>query len=187
MKNWNSKTGRERLRQLIRERAYSEGKTITLASGKQSNFYLDCKQITLDGEGLWLLSNLIVEEVRSRGITALGGLTLGADPIAAGAALAAHEVDYSLKAFIVRKAAKEHGKQKRIEGSLTANDRICVVEDVVTTGGSAKQAIEVLEEAGHKIELIITIVDREDSDADWLRKDPRFLPLFRLSEIRNKG
>lgn len=175
---------RSRLLQLFRERAYREGPGFTLASGKPSTFYVDCKTITLDGEGLWLLSNLIVETIRPRKITAIGGLTLGADPIAAGAAVAAQQAGYTLKAFIVRKETKGHGTQKQIEGQLTAADRICVVEDVVTTGGSTKKALDALQEAGFRAEMILAVVDREDEDASWLRKDPRYLPLFRLNEVR---
>lgn len=178
------KTGRNRLLQLVRERAYREGPAFKLASGKESNFYVNCKEITLESEGLWLLSHLIVETLRPRGITAIGGLTLGADPIAAGAAVAAHQAGYALRPFIVRKETKGHGTQKLVEGTISPKDKICVVEDVVTTGGSTKKALEAVEAAGCQAAVILTIVDREDPDADWLRRDPRFVPLFRLSEIR---
>ncbi len=183
-KIWNAQTGRRRLLDLIREKAYSEGKEFTLASGKKSRFYINCKTVTLDPEGLWLLSHLICDTLAPRKITALGGLTLGADPIAAGAAAVSYSRQQPLKAFIVRKEAKGHGAQKQIEGMLTPQDRICVVEDVVTTGGSTKKALEAIEAAGLSATSILTIVDREDEDAAWLRQDPRFTALFRLSELK---
>jgi orotate phosphoribosyltransferase len=138
--------------------------TFTLASGKQSNFYFDAKEILLTTEGSALASKVILETLLDPSVTALGGLTSGADPIVSGVGVLAHLFHRPLKLFYVRKEAKGHGTKKHMEGPpLTAEDRVAIVEDVVTTGKSATIAIDrVTEETGAKIAQVIALVDRQE-------------------------
>ena len=180
-------TGKQRLLQLVRERAWRDGLDITLASGKKSTFYIDGKKVSLHPEGLWLIARLMLSALqRFPGITAVGGLTLGADPIASAIAALSHETGQNLSAFLVRKEPKGHGTGSRIEGELARGQRVAIVEDTVTTGGSAKQAIDAVREAGAVPDVVLTIADREDPDAEAFRREFRVVPLLTLSEIRGR-
>ena len=174
---------------LIREKSYREGE-FTLASGKKSSFYIDLKPTTLHPEGAYLIGKLAVEAILSEGleIDAVGGLTLGADPIATAVSLASRDAGCSWPAFIVRKEPKDHGTARYIEGTenLKPGARVLVVEDVVTTGGSSQKAIERLRDAGYEPIAVLTIVDREQGGAEvFTREGLKFIPLLKLSEIRN--
>jgi orotate phosphoribosyltransferase len=156
----------------------------TLASGRKSTFYFDSKKTTLLPDGAWLAARAILALVRDKKIeaSAIGGLTLGADPIVCPVAALSHVEGPALRAFIVRKEAKEHGTGKRIEGNLVPQSRVIIVDDVVTTAGSTLKAIEAAEEAGHTVVAVICLVDREEGGAAKLAAYP-FFPLFRRSEI----
>lgn len=162
---------------LIRKLSYREGH-FTLASGKQSNFYVDLKATTLHPEGAYWIGeaalDLMMSEAFSdfRKIQAVGGLTLGADPIATAISLAARARNWFLPAFIVRKEPKEHGTSQFIEGTenLPLQCPVLVLEDVVTTGGSSLQAIERLREANYNPIAALTVVDREEGGAEALWK-----------------
>lgn len=176
---------RDRLLTLVAERAYRDGVDIVLASGKRSDFYIDGKQVTLDAEGLWLLARLMLEELRAfPDVTAVGGLTLGADPIAAAVAALSFATGQNLRAFLVRKEPKGHGTGSRIEGRLTAGQQVAIVEDTITTGGSARKAIDAVREAGAEPVVVLAVADREDPDAESFRREFRVVPLLRLAEIR---
>jgi orotate phosphoribosyltransferase len=147
---------RERLIALLREHALQVG-TVTLASGARAEYYVDAKRAILRPGGFAAVGALLAAQMSEWGATAVGGMTMGADPLAC-AALAAGGGD---KAFFVRKQAKAHGLQRRIEGPpLAPEDRCVVVEDVVTTGGSTVAAIEALHEEGHAICGVICVLDR---------------------------
>lgn len=147
---------RERLIEELREHALVIGE-VTLTSGATAQYYVDAKRAILRPAGFAALSTLLAGQVADWGATAVGGLTMGADPVACAALAGGARV----KAFFVRKEAKQHGLQRRIEGpALTADDRCVVVEDVVTTGGSTLVAIEALYEAGHEICGVISVLDR---------------------------
>ena len=147
---------RERLVAQLREHALQIGE-VTLTSGARADYYVDVKRAILRPAGFAAVGALLAAQVCEWGGTAVGGMTMGADPLAC-AALAAGGGE---KAFIVRKQAKAHGLQRRIEGpSLTPADRCVVVEDVVTTGGSTLAAIDALHEAGHAICGVICVLDR---------------------------
>jgi orotate phosphoribosyltransferase len=147
---------RERLIEELREHALVIGE-VTLTSGATAQYYVDAKRAILRPAGFAALSTLLAGQVADWGATAVGGLTMGADPVACAALAGGARV----KAFFVRKEAKQHGLQRRIEGpALTADDRCVVVEDVVTTGGSTLAAIEALYEAGHEICGVISVLDR---------------------------
>lgn len=178
-------SAKSRLLELIRERAYRDGLDIVLASGKRSDFYINGKKVSLHPEGLWLIARLLLHKLAAHPeITAVGGLTLGADPLAAAVAALSFETGQNLKAFLVRKEAKGHGTGSRIEGELEPGEKVCILEDTVTTGGSAKKAIDAVLEAGAEPVVVMTIADREDPDADAFRREWRVEALVTLSEIR---
>ena len=152
---------RQLLLQLLAERAYRHG-SFTLASGRTSNHYVNCKPVSLSGQGLALLSAQMLELVEAEA-AAVAGLTLGADPLVSGVAQAAAWAGRGLDALIVRKDAKGHGTGAWLEGPLPApGSRITVLEDVVTTGGSSLKAVHQLREAGYVVERVVTIVDRQE-------------------------
>ena len=180
---------KERLFQLMNERAYREGE-FTLSSGRKSTFYFDSKPVILDGEGARVVARLILFEMARRGLrpVAVGGMELGAVPIAClVSALAPGEPPEHPppRVFIVRKQAKEHGTGRALEGRLDPGDRVVVVEDVVTTGESTWKAIQAVETAGAEVIGIFALLDREDPHVPaFERYRDRFHPLMTLSEFR---
>ena len=145
-----------RLVEELREHALVIGE-VTLTSGITALYYVDAKRAILRPRGFAALGELVAERARDWGATAVGGLTMGADPVACSALAAGADV----KAFFVRKEAKQHGLARRIEGPLlAAGDRCLIVEDVVSTGGSTLQAIAALQEAGHEICGVVSVLDR---------------------------
>ncbi len=149
-------TARERLTAQLRSEALVIG-DVLLTSGRRASYYVDAKRAILRPEGFAALAELVAAYARECDATAVGGMTMGADPIACAALAGGAEV----KAFFVRKDAKAHGLQRRIEGPpLGPGDRCLVVEDVVTTGGSTLAAIEALQEAGHAICGVCAVLDR---------------------------
>ena len=149
-------TAQQRLVAELREHALVIGE-VTLSSGATASYYVDAKRAILRRPGFAALGELVAGQVHAFGATAVGGLTMGADPIACAALAAGADV----KAFFVRKESKQHGLMRRVEGPpLDAGDRCLVVEDVVTTGGSTLRAIEALREADHEICGVIAVLDR---------------------------
>ena len=154
----------DRLLHLLRTFAF-ERRKVTLASGRESNFYIDCKRVTLAAEGHWLVGRLLLDRVlRLEGpVAAVGGLTLGADPIASAVSMASWLGARPLQGFLVRKEAKGHGTGRYIEGPpLQPGTRVAIVEDVVTTGGSGLKACERVEEAGLQVAGVFALVDRQE-------------------------
>ncbi len=181
------------LHSLIRKLSYREG-DFTLASGKKSSFYIDLKATTLHPEGAWLIGRRAVEYFKAAGLAApgeiegVGGLTLGADPIATAVSMAAFEAGVLWPAFIVRKESKGHGTGRSIEGTenLRPGANLLVLEDVVTTGGSSVIAIERIREAGYRCAGVLTVVDREQGGADvFAQLGVPFHRLATISEIRS--
>lgn len=184
-RSFDPAAARLRLLELVRERAYRDGLDITLASGKRSTFYINGKKVTLHPEGLYLTAMLMLDRLRAfPDVTAVGGLTIGADPIASAVAALSWTTGQNLAAFLVRKEAKGHGTGSRIEGELAAGQRVAIVEDTVTTGGSARKAIEAVREVGAEPVVVLAVADREDEDAAAFRAEFRVLPLLTLGEIR---
>ena len=170
-------TVKEGLKKLLKDTGAVKAGEFMLSSGKKSDFYVDCRKVTLHPKGAKLIANLILEKIKGLKVDAIGGLTLGADPIV-GAVIALSDIP----GFIVRKKAKEHGTQQRIEGLLESGWNILVVEDVSTTGGSALQAIQAAESIGAKVIKVISVVDREEGASESLKKYA-FDPIFKKSEL----
>ncbi len=163
--------------------AYKRGH-FTLASGRQSEHYVNCKPVSLSGVGLVLISTAMLSRVEEQSV-AVAGLTLGADPLVSGVAMAASLAQHDLDALIVRKEAKGHGTGAWLEGPLPKSGAlITVLEDVVTTGGSSLKAVNQLREAGYTVNRVITIVDREEGGAAAMEAAGlELISLFLLSEI----
>ena len=174
---------RRTLLERLAQEAYRRGQ-FTLASGRESEHYVNCKPVSLSGSGLALISSGMLDHVDAEAI-AVAGLTLGADPLVSGVAMAAALVGRSLNALIVRKQAKGHGTGAWLEGPLPQKGAlITVLEDVVTTGGSSLKAVHQLREAGFVVNRVITLVDREEGGAAAMAAaDLEFVSLFRLSEV----
>ncbi len=155
---------RERLIQMIYERAfkYSEDPIFRLVSGRMSNYYFNCKTVTLQPEGMYLIGNIIFEMLKDFDVNGIGGLTLGADPIACAVAYASYLKGKPIEAFVIRKSAKSHGTMQWIEGNVKTGDSIVIVDDVITTGKSTIEAIMRAKEAGLNIVKVIALVDRQE-------------------------
>ncbi|MGJ4915397.1 orotate phosphoribosyltransferase [Bradyrhizobium sp. HKCCYLRH2060] len=160
---------RARLLEIIRRRSFGRGE-ITLASGRKSDFYFNLKPTMMDPEGATLLAELTYEALKDEGFDYIGGLEMGAVPLAGAIAQISWIKGHPIAAFFVRKKPKEHGARLAIEGlardETLAGKRIVVVEDVTTTGGSAMKAVETLREAGAEVALVFTMVDREEGAAE---------------------
>lgn len=150
---------RDRLLDQIRAKAIVH-ETVVLSSGQQADFYVDLRRITLDGHAAPLVGRVMLDLVRDLDVDAVGGLTLGADPVAGAMLHAAAAQGRALDAFVVRKAGKEHGLQRRIEGADVTGRRVLALEDTSTTGGSVLTAVEALREAGAEVVAVAVLVDR---------------------------
>jgi orotate phosphoribosyltransferase len=164
---------RGRLWQIIDENSLITGKDMTLSTGASSTFYFDCKKTTLNGEGLALLADIMLEEIDQflDRPAAIGGLTLGADFIVAAVAMRAFQVGHpTIHGSIVRKEPKKHGTRSHIENEMPAGTKVVVVDDVITTGSSTAKACDQLLANGYQIVGILALVDREAGGAQALEK-----------------
>lgn len=160
---------REKLLDLLFHHAfrYSEEPTFKLTSGKMSSFYIDCKKVSLDPEGAYLIGGEIFERIKGmEKVDGIGGMTLGADPIATAVSVVSFIQKNPIPAFIVRKEPKGHGSGQQVEGTLKEGARLVVVEDVVTTGGSTIRAMDVLREAGYTVTKVISLIDRMEGGGE---------------------
>ena len=174
---------RDTLKALLKERAYRHGQ-YTLSSGKESEHYVNCKPVTLSCEGNALLSHLMLKHIEKEAV-AVGGLTLGADPLVCGIAQKAYyKGNRHIDALIIRKKTKDWGTKELIEGNKPKKGSVVtVLEDVTTTGGSALTAVNVLRDAGYTVNRVVTIVDRMDDHKIWEDNNLEFRSLFLLDEI----
>lgn len=175
---------RERLIALFRERALKFG-DFTLASGKKATYYLDGKQITLHSEGLRLVSEGLLDLLSDVAFDAIGGMSIGADPIIGGVLTVAGERGRSLEGFLVRKATKDHGTKRFVEGPVRPGSKVVIVDDVVTTGGSALESVDRIQEFGCEVVLVVAVIDRLEGGA--ANFESRGLPLRSLLTIRDFG
>ena len=162
---------RQRLKEILLEKSYRQG-SFTLTSGLTSDFYIDGKQTTLSAEGAYLCGKLILELIlkQKEPIQAVGGMTLGADPLVTAVSLVSFLEKNPIPAFIVRKEAKGHGTGNYIEGlkNMPAGCRVALLEDVVTTGGTLLKVIERVEAQGFKVGVVITVVERQEGGVKTL-------------------
>lgn len=163
---------RDDLLSLLATRSAKRG-TFTLASGRQSSLYIDARLTTMSAEGLALIGPLGLESiVRSKwNVNSIGGLTMGADPIACAISYASASTESPLRAFTVRKEPKTHGTGKLIEGPFQPGDRVAVIEDTITTGGSARKAIEAVRAAGGVVVGVLALVDREEGGREAIEAE----------------
>jgi orotate phosphoribosyltransferase len=178
---------RARLLEIIRQRSYEE-REVTLVSGRTSTFYIDGKQATLDPEGAYLVGRVFYRMITGKA-EAVGGPTLGADPIVTAIALTSYQEGHPIAAFIIRKEPKGHGKGLWIEGGKAVHKgtRVAIIEDVVTTGGSLLKAIKVAEDHGLKVVQALALVDREEGGREQLAEAGYTLEaVFTRSEITGK-
>ena len=179
---------RERFLEILREKSY-ERRKVVLSSGRESDFYIDCKQATLDAEGAVLTGKLLCDMLEREGMPeAVGGITLGADPIVTAVSLTSALRGTPIPAFIIRKEPKKHGTSRWIEGTrnLRPGMKVAIVEDVVTTGASTLRAIERSEEAGLVVSRVLCLVDRNEGGEEFLEeKGYRLEPLFRKEDVEH--
>ena len=178
---------RARLAEIIRKRSFGRGE-IKLASGRTSNFYINLKPTMLDPEGAALLAELTFEALREDGLDYVGGLEMGAVPLAGAVAQLSWLKGHPIAAFFVRKKPKEHGARLAVEGLAEGESlkgkRVAIVEDVTTTGESALKAVEAAREAGGVVALVLTMVDREEGAGETFAKAGlAFRSLYRASEF----
>jgi len=155
---------RDRLLRILVEKSfmYSEEPSFRLASGKMSSFYVNCKKCAYDPEGINLIGSLVYEAAARYDPDGVGGLTLGADPIAIAAAAESFRRGNPFKAFVVRKQIKEHGTRLPVEGDMKSGDKVVILEDVITSGGSALTAVKASRDFGLDVAAVIALVDRQE-------------------------
>jgi orotate phosphoribosyltransferase len=178
---------RRELAEIIRRNSLRTGEFV-LASGRKASYYLDCRMTTLHPRGALLVARMILQRMRQLQIRAdaIGGLTLGADPICAAVAVVSELEGTPLHAFIVRKEAKSHGMQRFIEGwDGMSGSRVVVVDDVCTTGESILKACERAEEAGYQVAATLCVVDREEGGTEAIVARYPFHPMFTAKELLN--
>lgn len=179
---------RDRLVQLLRELSYRRTRVV-LASGRESDFYVDGRQTTLNSEGAWLIGNLVFDALRPE-VRGVGGMVVGADPIAAAVAAVSFHRGRPVHAFLVRKEPKQHGTGRTVEGraSLPDGTPVCVVEDTTTTGGSLLKAVDRCEAEGLRVVQCLTLVDREEGAREALAERGLTLDvLVRRHELEDGG
>ncbi|MEJ5338156.1 MAG: orotate phosphoribosyltransferase [Aquificaceae bacterium] len=177
---------RQRLKALIRERSLrvSDQPVFKLSSGRLSRYYIDLKQVTFDPEGVYLLGRVLYESLRELKPDGVGGLTLGADPIAYAVSMVSYLEGDPIKPFVVRKEPKAHGTGRQVEGLLKSGDRVVVLEDVITTGGSALKAVQACRREGYEVLCVYAVVDREEGGRENLQREGlEVYSLFKLSEL----
>ncbi len=187
MSTSNTQTERERLAEIIRERSYQKREVI-LTSGRRSSFYFDGKQTALHAEGAWLIGRLMWKAIEHSGlrVQAVGGLTLGADPLATATSIASFHAGRPVPAFIVRKEPKGHGTGQWIEGrsNIPPGASVAVLEDVVTSGGSALKACDRIRAEGYHVSCVVALVDRQEGGREAIEAAGyRLMALFGKSEF----
>jgi orotate phosphoribosyltransferase len=176
------------LRQLLKQKSfhYSPQQPFRLASGRESPYYIDCRPTTHSAQGLFLIGEIFWEMLRSLQVEAVGGLTLGADPIAHAVALTSFLKGRPLNAFSVRKQAKEHGTGGLLVGDVQPGDRVVILEDVITTGASTLKAIAAARDFGLQVVKVLILVDRQEGGREAVAAAvPQVEALFTLADLKN--
>jgi orotate phosphoribosyltransferase len=173
---------RTRLLELFKSRAVSFGR-FTLASGRESTYYINSKKVLFNAEAAWLLGDVLWDLSKDLNVQAMGGLEIGAIPMATAAAVHYHMHGRSLEGFFVRKQAKDHGSQQRVEGLVSSGARVAVIDDVFTQGTSVLQAIAEVERVGAEVVAVSCIVDRLEGARERLAARYRYLPIFTIRDL----
>ncbi len=178
-----SASDREKLRKMLLERSMRFGEFV-LSSGVTSNYYVDVRKTSLHPEGLRLISRLIYQAIEQDNVSAVGGLTLGADPLVAGVLIHSAEVGKPLDGFLVRRTSKDHGLRGQVEGNLAGHKRVAVLDDVITSGESALIAAEAAESYRAKVVRVVGVVDRDQGAAQiFQQRGYPFISLFSIAEL----
>jgi orotate phosphoribosyltransferase len=181
-------TQRQQLLELLRDKSfrYSPDRPFKLVSGRESPYYIDCRPTTHNAQGLALIGQICFDLIRDLNVTAIGGLTMGADPIAHATALTSFLKGKPVNAFSVRQKPKEHGTGGVLVGDVTPGERVVVVEDVITTGGSVLKAVAAAREFGLKVVKVLILVDREEGGKEAVAQEvPEVEAVFTISELRS--
>lgn len=180
---------REQLGRMLREKSLVYG-DVLLSSGQKSNYYFDCKLTTLDPDGAYLTGHAFVEAFRQMSLdpSAIGGMTMGADPIVSATIVVSKLEKQPLPGFLIRKEHKEHGKRKRIEGFNVSGQDVVIIDEVCTTGKSIIEAIEAVKEEDGNVIGIISLLDREEGGSDQLRKQGyNYHSIFTARDLMSPG
>ena len=174
---------RDQLRQMLLERSMRFGEFV-LSSGATSNYYIDVRKTSLHPEGLKLIARLFWEQLEQDQVTAVGGLTLGADPLVSGVIWWSHEKGKPMEGFLVRKMSKDHGMRGQVEGNLAGHKRIAVLDDVITSGESALIAAEAAESYKAEVVRVLAVVDREQGAAQMFQqRGYPYTSLFSIGDL----
>lgn len=178
---------RPQLAALLRKKSLLRGE-FTLTSGLKSNYYLDCKLTTLDPEGAFLTGQCVLQAIEAMNVKAdaVGGLSMGADPVVSATIVVSHIERRPIPGFLVRKEAKKHGRQKQIEGVSGPIHNVVIVDEVCTTGKSTFEAIEAAEAEGYEVIAVISLVDREEGGAEKLKSRYKYHAIFTARELMNE-
>ena len=182
--NSSSSKEKERLLEILRKDAFFKEKVI-LSSGKSSDFYIDARRVTLNAEGVYLCAKVILDMVKDDQVDAIGGPTLGADPIVGAIGVLSFQAHRPINTFIIRKAPKPYGKQQQIEGPLLKSEsKIVLIDDVATTGKAFMESLDVLKKMGLKAPKAICIVDRNEGAKEMLASQGcQLLSMFTLKDF----
>ncbi len=174
---------RDRLRQMLLDRSMRFGEFV-LSSGATSSYYIDVRKTSLHPEGLKLISRLFWEQLQQDQVTAVGGLTLGADPLVAGVMWWSHESGKPLEGFLVRRVSKDHGMRGQVEGNLAGHKRVAILDDVITSGESALIAAEAAESYKAEVVRVLTVVDREQGASQiFQQRGYPYTSLFAIGDL----
>lgn len=182
-------TKKQILKKILTEKSfnYSKEPIFQLVSGRKSRFYIDCKMTTLYSNGAFLTGQILFDLIKPLNVQGIGGLTLGADPIAVATSVIAGQNGIDLISFVIRKETKKHGLMKYVEGDVKPGDNVIIIDDVITTGGSTLQAIEKAEKAGLKVVKVIVLVDREEGGKEnIISKGYEVGSVFTKSELKEE-
>jgi orotate phosphoribosyltransferase len=175
---------REQLKKILLEKSVITGKEFTLSSGKKSDFYVDARITTLDPAGAYLCGKIFLEMLKDYKVDAVGGYSIGADPIVSSIAVLSYQAGEPVPAFIIRKEEKTHGTRKAIEGNFPENAVVAIFDDVVTSGGSILKGAKQVEALGGKVEVIMSVIDRNEGGREIIEgAGYKFLSIFKKEDL----
>ena len=177
-------TWKEELKKILLEKSVITDREFTLASGKKSNFYVDARITTLDPAGAYYCGKIFLEMLKDYQVDAVGGYSIGADPIVSSIAVLSFQENKPVPAFIIRKEEKKHGTGKVIEGNFPENGRVAIFDDVVTSGGSILRGGEQVKKQGGQVEVIMSVIDRQEGGREKIESGGyKFLSIFTKADL----